>query len=520
MHDLLFVGALGLGMRSLVSLASNKGYRLFASDAQYGCTKDIVFAQEVIWVDPSMNLAQIQEKYGISQLNVIYSTAIKKTHPQRANPPQNCVLLHRAQFLSLLVGGQKLLSVMGTHGKTSTSALLATLLCHTDPSFYCGELFSYPNQVGLRSSAVGNGDFFVAEVDESDGSFTHFSPHALLLTNFDGDHFELWDRCGASLALNTPEREFYSAVQKAGLPPQEAQLRTLAFYLQRINAHLIWCADCPILSALVPALQLKKKALSYGYSPHAQVQIGKHSGKDAAAEGSLPDMPSADSSALKPSQSTESFYLKHTGENKQQVWHLYGLYGAHQVSNMTAAVCCALSLKFSAEQLQDNISKFHGINRRMQQHFFSTDNHQHSIAIFDDYAHHPVEIRVTLNAFLQSQVARQFSKTYLIFEPHRAQRLMQHYTGFCSAFKGVDYLYLLAPFQPCSTQIEEIDLNRLASDIFKHSLCPCRVLPTNEKARQVMSENKKHGAFIFMGAGSVSHLAQEIAGDWRRSEGL
>lgn len=470
MRDILFVGALGLGMRSLLQLAIDQKPKAFrnvlGSDHNSCDASRKEFGEQVQWVDPSLTTAQIRKQFAIDHLTVVYSTAIPKEHPQRAKDPQ-CTFLHRAQFLAQLTEEKELIAVMGTHGKTSTTAVLTTLLAELNPSFYCGESFYAAQHAKKMRSFWSSQPPFVSEVDESDGSFTHLTPKWLILTNFDGDHFELWDKEGRRLALHSSEREFYNTLQAKSSEktpektpeksPGQVQVEVLAHFLKRVQPKVIWSADCPVLQKLIPSLDLKKSPISYGFSQSADIPIFRPS----------------------PSGEVERFSLRAAGWEKI-TWSLNtlnsGLRGLHQISNVSAACIIAYHFGIQPEALQKQLLLLRGVDRRMERLYSSIapSANEKVRVIFDDYAHHPLEIKSTLAAFLENPGPFAKQSVTVVFEPHRYERLMHCYRDFCSSFQGAERVYLIPAFQPKGRSAsQEIDLEKMSGDIAKGSEVVC-----------------------------------------------
>lgn len=498
MRDILFVGALGLGMRPLLQLVCSHQPkifdRVFASDQKTDSCLRQELGKEIIWVDHRKPLHELKKEQTIEDLVVVYSTEIPAGHPQRT--PKDWVLhLHRAQLLASLVSEKSLVSVMGTHGKTSTTALLANLLSSKKTSFYCGEAFTYPSLKKKLRAHWGEGETFVCEVDESDGSFTHLCPQVVILTNFDGDHLELWERDGQRLSLSLFERKLYESLTESDQSPAKKQIEVLSHYLERVQPQLIWCMDCPVLQKVIPKLSLQLSPISYGYSPQAQIRIDRRREK----------------------ASGEHFVLS-CFENVD--WSMKAFSGKHQVSNAAAALIASSLMNEKSSVLQKQLLLFQGVDRRMQLLYREKAGSmtKNPRMIFDDYAHHPLEVQTTLQAFLEKNKSSNPLVT-VVFEPHRSQRLLCHYEGFCSAFRGVQEVCLMHPFQPkkLDTQKKLISLDQLADDIGKQSKTSCSLLGSFEDAKATLIE-KKEGVCIFMGAGQVSQLAHQVAQAWRASE--
>lgn len=320
-----FIGIGGIGMSALARILRGKGADVQGSDPVASYVTDDL---EEIGIEI---FSMHHEKNVQSASTVIYGSAIKPHHPEyQAATIQEIPLLHRSQLLAQLMIGHDPLLVTGTHGKTTTSALLAHVLMEAglDPTFALGG-------IALNSSTngrVGAGRFFVAEADESDGTFLSYQGLGGIITNIEEDHLDYW-KTGAALI------EGFKA------------------FAGKISTHLWWCRDDTILT------ELKLPGKSYGFSPDADLQITRWSQKGWNLSFDLKNYPQIEIPLL----------------------------GKHNVLNAVAVFGLCLELGLSETAIRAAFKSFKGVKRRMEH-----KGENRGVTILDDYAHHPTEIQTTL----------------------------------------------------------------------------------------------------------------------------
>lgn len=376
---------------------------------------------------------------------VVYSTAIDVKNPEIQKARELGIpLLHRSEMLKTLMEGSLPLLVTGTHGKTSTTALLAHLLIESgqDPSYAIGGVV--PSLGG--HSHHGKGSYFVAEADESDGSCLKYTPFGAIITNIDNDHLDYWKT-------------------------EEALLKGLEQFGRTSQKHLFWCGDDPQLRALgLPGT-------SYGFDPENALQI-----LFAEAVG---------------------WGMRFSLDIKGKLYeHIdIPLVGLHHVLNATAVFDMGLELKCSEEQIRAAYRTFHGVNRRLEKKCsFGT------VDIYDDYAHHPTEVRVTLDA-LKKVIGNR--PLIVAFQPHRYTRVRDCLSMFASAFESADRLIMTDIYSAGEAPIEGISTERLSEVIQK----PLHYVPRSSLAEHLRNELAPfdgHEVLVSMGAGDITRLAEEM----------
>ncbi len=381
---------------------------------------------------------------------VIYSTAISASNPEMAYAVERSIpILTRAQALAALMSGSKSIAVAGTHGKTTTSSMLTVALqaCGVDPSFAIGGTLTASGSNAHR----GTGDFFVAEADESDGSFVEYRPHAAIVTNIEHDHVDFF---------HTPEAvtEVFENFA-ATISPQ---------------GFLIYCADDAGATRLGTSA-LTCTPISYGESENADLRI-------------------------------DQIELKAMGSSARVMWrgravgHLeLQVPGHHNLLNAASCLAMGLTLDMPIHQLLEGLHNFRGAGRR-----FELKATEHGIRIIDDYGHHPTEITVTL------QAARRYAgdgRVLVIFQPHRYSRTQAFLDDFAVSLDLADDVTLLEIYAA-----SEKPIHGVSSSLIAEKMNRGHFIPNFASASERVIEMAKPGdVIITLGAGDVNSLAPIIA---------
>ena len=381
---------------------------------------------------------------------VIYSTAISASNPEMAYAVERSIpILTRAQALAALMSGSKSIAVAGTHGKTTTSSMLTVALqaCGVDPSFAIGGTLTASGSNAHR----GTGDFFVAEADESDGSFVEYRPLAAIVTNIEHDHVDFF---------HTPEAvtEVFENFA-ATISPQ---------------GFLIYCADDAGATRLGTSA-LTCTPISYGESESADLRI-------------------------------DQIELKAMGSSARVMWrgravgHLeLQVPGHHNLLNAASCLAMGLTLELPIHQLLEGLHNFRGAGRR-----FELKATEHGIRIIDDYGHHPTEITVTL------QAARRYAgdgRVLVIFQPHRYSRTQAFLDDFAVSLDLADDVTLLEIYAASEKPIHGVSSSLIAEKMSRGHFIPNFALASE----RVIEMAKPGDVIITLGAGDVNSLAPIIA---------
>lgn len=381
---------------------------------------------------------------------VIYSTAISAANPEMAYAVERSIpILTRAQALALLMKGSRSIAVAGTHGKTTTSSMMTVALqaCGVDPSFAIGGTLTASGSNAHR----GTGDLFVAEADESDGSFVEYRPLAAIVTNIEHDHVDFF---------HTPEQvtEVFQSFA-ATISPE---------------GFLVYCADDAGSNRLGQS-KLACTPISYGTSEGADLGI--------------------DQIALKAMESSARVKWKGRVVGTLEL----KVPGQHNLLNAAACLAMGLALQLPIHQLLDGLRNFRGAGRR-----FELKATEHGIRIIDDYGHHPTEIRVTLEA------ARRYAgsgRLLVIFQPHRYSRTQAFLGDFATSLDLADDVTLLEIYAASEKPIHGVTSELIAAKM-KHG----HYLPNYAQASDRVIEMAQPGdVIITLGAGDVNSLAPIIA---------
>ncbi len=436
------IGIGGIGMSALARILLEKKERVSGSDlSAHAIVKSLRKLGAKITIGHF-------EKNLSKKSCIVYSSAVSVDNPEMILAKKlGYPLLHRSELLDWLMQGQKPLLVTGTHGKTTTTSLLATVLVESgfDPSFVAGGIIDAYETNGR----LGTGSYFVAEADESDGSFLQSKAFGAIVTNLEREHMDYWKE---ERTMREAFQTFFSQVSS--------------------KEHLFWCADDLALRLLSPG------GVSYGFSKEADLRIEQFSQKDFSIEMTL----------LFENRRFEKIFLP--------------LAGKHNACNAAAVFGLCLRLGLTEEQIRSAFLQFSGVARRLQKK--QSINH---VCFFDDYGHHPTEIKATLSALRESVKER---RIVVLFQPHRYSRTKDLFSAFGPAFEEADHLFITDLYAASEMPIEGVDSPSLVSHMQKSSLLPISYLP-KEKIKDLAGFLRPHDVFIAMGAGDVTLLGDRVA---------
>lgn len=391
---------------------------------------------------------------------VVYSTALSRDNVERkAAEDLNIPILHRAQMLARLMNNGKGVAVAGAHGKTTTSSMIALVMetCKLDPTFIIGgEIVN----VGTNAKA-GNGEYVVAEADESDGSFLQYHPTIAIVTNIEPDHLENYD--GDFNKLKAAYVQFLSQVKQGG--------------------SAIVCADDENMQDMLPELIAGplggEGVLTYGIDQEAVYQA----------------------SAIELGDRKVSFEMSKHGQPLGRIQ--LSVPGRHNVYNAMATVITCLEGGIPFDEIAAAIVDFRGAKRR-----FQVLGEVNDILVIDDYAHHPTEIQATISA------AKSTGKRIVaVFQPQRYTRTYFLLEQFSRAFAEADEVLITDIYSPAGEQqIEGVNSKRLVELIVKNSNANTGYYPSKEEVLAVLTERVKPGDLVItMGAGDIWKVADSLA---------
>jgi len=450
-----FIGIGGIGMSGIAEIMLRIGYTVQGSDTKAGANTERLAklgAKIFIGHDP----AHVE---GASA--IVYSTAVKADNPEMvAGRTRRLPLVRRAEMLAELMRLQFSVGVAGTHGKTTTTSMVAALLDAggLDPTVVNGGII---NAYGTNAK-VGEGDWIVVEADESDGSFLKLKSTVGIITNIDAEHRDHW---GDFEAMKKGYRDF---------------VENIPFY-----GFAAVCLDHPEVQALVAAVE-NRRLVTYGTNPQAEVRVLNIT---QSPEGSGFDL------AITP----------HDGEPVRYDGLKLPMTGQHNVLNAAAAVAVARELGVGEAAIREGLASFGGVKRR-----FTTVGVWNGVRIVDDYGHHPVEIAAVLKA-ARSVVGN--GKVIAVVQPHRFTRLRDLMAEFSAGFNDADTVIVADVYTAGEAPIEGIDRDALVDGIRRYG--HRRVLPLETPqalARLIAQEAVSGDVVVLLGAGDITTWAYALPG--------
>jgi UDP-N-acetylmuramate--alanine ligase len=446
-YHIHFVGIGGIGMSGIAELLLNLGYQVSGSDLRL--------------TDITRRLQQlggvIHEGHAAEQIQgadvVVVSSAIDETNPEvNAAIKASLPVIPRAEMLAELMRLKYSVAIAGAHGKTTTTSLVASVLAAggLDPTVVIGGKLK-----SIDANAVlGQGDYIVAEADESDGSFLKYSPAIAVVTNIDSEHLD-----------------FYKDLD-------EIKKVFLAF-LDRIPFYglAVLCLDNEAVQDLIP--QIRKRFVTYGFSPQADLQAREVVGGGMASR----------------------FAVVHHGRPLGEI--LLSLPGEHNVYNALASIAVGLELGIDFKKIKAALEKVEGVQRRLE-----VKGQIGGITVIDDYGHHPTEIKTTLAAMEQAFPKK---RKVVVFQPHRYTRTRALFDDFSRSFYQSDTLLVLPIYAASEKSIEGVDSQKLCVSIQAHGHKDVRFIQDIDAAVAALVDIvAKEAVVLTLGAGNVYQVGEAL----------
>lgn len=435
-----FIGIGGVGMSALAHILLQKGYPVTGSDV-----RDSSVIQGLRSAGAKIQIGHSETNIQGSPI-VVYSTAIKESNPEFVKAKSlGCTLIHRSEMLKGLLDEKKSLVVAGSHGKTTVSSLLAYTLksCGLMPSYVIGGFSD-----SLRhNGSFGSGDWFVAEGDESDGSFLKMSPFGGILTNVDFDHIGYYWKDKEELL------EAFKTFTK------QVKNKDLFFY---------W-GDDEWLSKWNP------EGVSYGFS------------KGCALRGS--NLSIEDSQCV--------FDITYKNVRYDDI--ILNMIGEHNVLNALGVFGLAIELGIEPDEIRLAFESFGGARRR-----FEWKGEENSITVYDDYAHHPTELKAVLNAV---DIIARGRRVFIAFQPHRPTRLKELVDDFAEVFKGLKNVVITDLYLAGEEPIEGITSELLIQKMNRSGLV---VVPRDRLVMHLVEKLQPQDILLTLGAGDITFVADEV----------
>lgn len=435
-----FIGIGGIGMCGLAELLHNLGAHVTGSDASEN-------AQTLRLKQMGIKVHQGHAPENLEDCDVVvFSSAVKEANVEyREARRRKIPLIRRAEALAQIMNLKRGIAVAGTHGKTTTTSLTASVFLSAglDPTIIVGGRLDV-----IKSTAqLGQGEWLIAEADESDGSFTQLSPEVVIITNIDTDHLDYY--------------KTFENLQAAFLDFASR----IPFY-----GSAIVCGDDPTLKRLFQ--NFGKRWISYGVGPDNDYIIRKNEGAwDVIHEGEI-------IGKMKPAMP-----------------------GQHNALNSIAAVLAGMQAGVSFAEAAHAVGHFQGVDRRFQ--------HKATIRgidFYDDYGHHPTEIKAVLSGFKEKFPER---RLVTVFQPHRYSRTQICWKEFLECFGNTDVLYLVDVYPAGEAPIEGIH-SRALSEQLDHVNCHYISRKEDPTLKAVTSSLKTGDIFLTLGAGDISKLGEQI----------
>ena len=444
-----FVGIGGIGMSGIAEVLLNMGYQVQGSDL-----KESKITQRLQDLGATIFIGQRAENLEGATVIVI-SSAIKTGNPELdAARAQGLPVVRRAEMLAELMRLKSNVAIAGTHGKTTTTTMVATLLDAggVDPTVINGGIIHAYGS----NARMGQGEWMVVEADESDGTFNRLPATIAIVTNIDPEHMEHWG------SIENLRRGFYDFVSN------------IPFY-----GIAICCTDHPEVQALVGKIT-DRRVVTYGFNSQADVRainltyvagvahfdIALQS-EDIVIEGCQLPMP-----------------------------------GDHNVSNALSAVAVARHLGMSGDEIKSALAQFKGVNRR-----FTKVGVVNDVTIIDDYGHHPVEIAAVLKAARQASDGRVIA----VHQPHRYSRLSTLFDDFCACFNEADVVAIAEVFAAGEDPIPGASRDDLVAGLIRHGHRHARAIVSEDDLERLVREQAGPGDMVVcLGAGTISAWANNL----------
>ncbi|HME13578.1 MAG TPA: UDP-N-acetylmuramate--L-alanine ligase [Candidatus Acidoferrum sp.] len=441
------VGIGGIGMSGIAEVLLTLGYSVSGSD-----TKPSTITERL--QNLGATIFSGHKASNVSEAHVVVtSSAVKSDNPEVVEAHKHKIpVIPRAEMLAELMRLKYGIAVAGAHGKTTTTSMVAAILgeARLDPTFVIG---GKVNQAGT-TARLGKGEYFVVEADESDRSFLLLAPVVSVVTTIDREHLDQYN------SLEEIQEVFTQFVNK------------VPFY-----GAAILCLDEPNVQAIIPGV--KRPIITYGVSNQADLVIS-----DINLEGL-----------------NSEFRLTFRGDDLG-MFRLLHPPGIHNVRNAAAAAAVALYLNVPADLIREALGKFAGVSRR-----FDIKGIVNDVAVIDDYGHHPVEIRATLEA---AKVCK-FNRLLVLFQPHRYSRSQQLWNEFTLAFNLADILIVTDIYAAGEPPIAGVTGEALSKAIAEAGHKHVHYVRSMQDAIELLLKESRAGdAILTIGAGNVTRAASEL----------
>ncbi|ATG35034.1 MULTISPECIES: UDP-N-acetylmuramate--L-alanine ligase [Phaeobacter] len=444
-----FVGIGGIGMSGIAEVLLNLGYVVQGSDL-----KASKITNRLTELGARIFVGQAAENLEEAAV-VVISSAIKPGNPELDEARlRGLPVVRRAEMLAELMRLKSNIAIAGTHGKTTTTTMMAELMVagHFDPTIVNGGIIHAYGS----NARMGQGEWMVVEADESDGTFNRLPATIAVVTNIDPEHMEHWGD------FDTLRDGFYDFVSN------------IPFY-----GVAVCCTDHPEVQALVGRIT-DRRVVTYGFNAQADVRAVNLSYKAGVAH----------------------FDIHLQAEDRVIEGCTLPMPGDHNVSNALSAVAVARHLGMKSSEIREALAAFGGVNRR-----FTKVGEVDGVTIIDDYGHHPVEITAVLKAARQACDGRVIA----VHQPHRYSRLSSLFEDFCACFNEADVVAIAEVFAAGEDPIEGAGRDDLVAGLIRHGHRHARALLDESDLERLVREQARPGDMVVcLGAGTISAWANGL----------
>ncbi|RKK01852.1 UDP-N-acetylmuramate--L-alanine ligase [Pseudoroseomonas wenyumeiae] len=447
-----FVGIGGIGMSGIAEVLHNLGYVVQGSDIAEGYNIDRLREAGI-----NVMIGHDAANLGTAQV-IVTSTAVKRDNPEVVAARSRLIpVVRRAEMLAELMRLKWGIAIGGTHGKTTTTSLVATVLeaAKLDPTVINGGII---NAYGTNTR-LGEGEWMVVEADESDGSFLRLPAVAAVVTNMDPEHLDHW---GTEEAMKQGYAQFVG---------------NIPFY-----GFAVLCADHPNVQAMIPSID--RRLITYGFSQQADVR----------AERLITDRMGATFEV--------TVHDRNTGRTRQLKPMRLPMLGQHNVQNALAAIAVGIEMDIDEGTIRSALAGFKGVKRR-----FTRVGEANGIQVIDDYGHHPVEIAAVLKAARQAGAR----DVIAVVQPHRYSRLKQLFEDFCQCMNDAGTVIVADVYAAGEQKIEGFDRDALVDGLRSHGHRSVVPLPGPDSLPEMINAIAKPGDYVVcLGAGNITTWAAAL----------
>ena len=451
LKNIHFIGIGGSGMSGIAEVLNNLGYLVSGSDNSNSSNTIRLenLGINIYYDHKSENLDGVEM--------VVRSTAILDDNPEILEAKRRLIpVLARAEMLSSLMNNKRGIAVAGTHGKTTTTSLIASIMSHAqlDPTFINGGIINSFNS----NAQLGKGEYLIAEADESDKSFLLLQPSISVITNIEPDHLINYEDNFDNL-----KNAFLEFIKK--LP---------------FNGISIVCGDDPVISELKTSFQ--RSHISYGFDPKNDYVLSEYE-----------------------SDGRKSTFKITSNLNSIDI--TLNMLGRHNALNAAAAIVLCLLENIPVTVIKESLEGFMGIDRRMQI-LGEQVNEKSSKVYIDDYGHHPTEIQKTIEAIKNSYPEHNLT---MVFQPHRYTRTKDLFNEFIQVLKDVDNLILLDVYPAGEKPIKGIDSSIIKKSLEDSGFSNVELVENKDLVLKRIADSPDiNTVFVFQGAGDISSISKQF----------